>query len=152
MDKLDIELNEFQTPLEMLGLDEIPEEVVNEFYDCIRNIPFVKSLISKDRKRAKDLPRDEEGKIIVDLAEPHILEDMDYFRPAALHYKKTGRYTDLKPNSNPNSMYMKWLKEEIRRCWYGYVRESDGEWVTGNMYFYLNYHMIEITDNSDKKE
>jgi hypothetical protein len=41
---------------------------------------------------------------------------------------------------------MKWLQEEVRRCWYGYVRESDGEWVTGNMYFYLNYYRMEITE------
>lgn len=148
----DIELNEFQTPFEQLHLDEVPDEVRGDFFEFINNVPFIKSLISKDRKRAKDLPRDEEGKIIVDLANPHILEDMDYFRPSALHFKKTGKYTDLRPNSNPNSQYMKWLKEEVRRCWYGYVRESDGEWVTGNMYFYLNYHMIEITDDSENME
>ena len=31
------------------------------------------------------------------------------------------------------------MATEINRIWYGMVRESDGEWITGNMYFYLNY-------------
>ena len=146
-----MKFNEYQTQIQDLGLEKLPDEVVEQFYDCINNIPFIKWLVSPERTRAKDLPRDDEGKIIVDLAHPHILEDMDYFRPSALHFKKTGRFTDLRPNSNPNSQYMKWLKEEIRRCWHGYVRESDGEWVTGNMYFYLNYHLIEITGESETK-
>lgn len=47
--------------------------------------------------------------------------------------------TNLRPNANPNSEFGKWIREEIRRIWYGYVRESDGAWVTGDMYFYLNY-------------
>jgi len=65
---------------------------------------------------------------------------MDYFRPSALAFKKNnGRYTLLKPNGNPNSEYGKWIREEKRRCWDGYVRESDGEWVPGLLYFYLNY-------------
>ena len=48
-------------------------------------------------------------------------------------------YTFLKPNSNPNSEYRKFWDEERRRCWEGYVRESDGEWVTGMLYWFLNY-------------
>jgi hypothetical protein len=108
-------------------------------------VPFIRNLISPDRKYARDLPRDKKGRIIVDLVHPHILEDMDYFRPSALHYIKYGRYTDLRPNSNPNSEYGKWIREEIRRCWEGYVRESDGEWVTGYMYFYLNYVPMMVT-------
>ena len=42
---------------------------------------------------AKDLPRDNKGRIIVDITHPHILEDMDYFRPTALHYQKHGCIT-----------------------------------------------------------
>ena len=83
------------------------------------------------------------------------LEDMDYFRPSALRYKQTGSYTNLRPNPNPNSEYGKWIREEIRRCYEGYVRESDGEWVTGNMYFFMNYcpiPMTKITGKSKKGE
>jgi hypothetical protein len=75
----------------------------------------------------------------VDITHPHILEDMDYFRPTALHYKRYHTLTDLRPNSNPNSEFGKWIREEIRRCFEGYIRESDGEWITGDMYYFLNY-------------
>ena len=115
---------------------------------------FLRSISQAQRRRrndlcyAKDWPRDGEGRIIVDLANPHILEDMDYFRPSALHYERHGVYTFLKPNRNPNSPYRRWADEEIRRCWHGYVRESDGEWVTGYMYFYLNYVPMMVTKTS----
>jgi hypothetical protein len=58
-------------------------------------------LISPSRTRARDLPRDAKGRIIVDLTKPHILEDMDYFRQAAIFYEKHKCYTLLRPNSNP---------------------------------------------------
>jgi len=76
---------------------------------------------------------------------------MDYFRPSALHFLKDGCYTSLRPNKNPNSEYGRWIREEIRRCWEGYVRESDGEWVPGYLYFYLNYvpMMVTAIDESD---
>ena len=134
----DIPVNEFQTKINKELLDSLPEEVVEQFLDVINNVEFVKRMIAPDRKRAKDLPRDERGRIIVDLANPHILEDMDYFRPMAIHYQKHGCYTFLRPNTNPNSEYRRLFDEEIRRCREGYVRESDGEWVTGYMYYYMN--------------
>jgi len=88
------------------------------------------------------LPRDEQGKVIIDITDPPILTDMDYFRPTALHYQKTGVFTKLRPNSNPNSDFGKWIREEVRRCYEGYVRKSDGAWITGDMYFFLNYWPI----------
>ena len=140
-----IPVNEFQTPINKELLAPLPEEVQEQFLDFISSVEYIKRLISPDRKRAKDLPRDEEGRIIVDIANPHILENMDYFRPSALHYQKYGCYTFLKPNPNPNSEYKKWFDEERRRCREGYVRESDGEWVTGYMYWYMNYCPIMLT-------
>lgn len=140
-----IPVNEFQTPINKELLAPLPEEVQEQFLDFISSVEYIKRLISPDRKRAKDLPRDEEGRIIVDIASPHILENMDYFRPSALHYQKHGCYTFLKPNPNPNSEYKKWFDEERRRCREGYVRESDGEWVTGYMYWYMNYCPIMLT-------
>ena len=138
------EFNKYQSSLEELKIDSYPAEIKEAFFDYLNSVPYIKYLVSKDRPRAKDLPRDAEGKIIVDLTKPHILENMDYFRPTALHYLKTGRCTDLRPNPNPNSEYGKWVREEIRRCFEGYVRPSDGEWVTGDMYFFLNYCPIQI--------
>lgn len=144
--KILLETNEFQTPITDELLERYPKEVQEQFFDYVNNVEFIKRLISPKRRRAKDMPRDNEGKIIVDLLNPHILEDMDYFRETALHKKKTGKYTDLRPNGNPNSDYMKWLRRETQRCWYGMVRPSDGEWITGDMYFYLNYMPIELTE------
>ena len=140
-----IEVNKYQTPLTDELLDALPDEVRDQLFDIINNVEFVRRLISPTRGYAKDRPRDESGKIIVDLANPHILENMDYFRPTALHYEKYGTLTNLRPNANPNSAYGKWIREEKRRCWEGYVRESDGEWVTGYMYWFLNYSPIMLS-------
>ena len=145
VEELSLSVNEYQTPLTKEFLAQYPDEVVEQFFEYVHTVPYIKNLISPARKKAKDLPRDEKGRIIVDLTHPHILEDMDYFRPAALHYEKHSCYTFLRPNKNPNSEYYKWINEEKRRCWEGYVRESDGEWVTGNMYWYMNYCPIMLT-------
>lgn len=144
----EIQVNKYQTPITEELLSKYPKEVQEDFMEFVMTVPFIKNLISPTRERAKDRPRDNKGRIIVDLANPHILENMDYFRPAALHYIKYGTYTHLKPNRNPNSPYGKWIREEIRRCWEGYVRPSDGEWVTGYMYFYLNYVPMMVTKAS----
>lgn len=140
-----IPTNEFQTEITKEFMESMPDEVQQWFLEFIENVEFIKRLISPDRKRAKDCPKDEEGKIIVDITNPHILEDMDYFRPMALYYKEHNCYTYLRPNPNPNSEYRKLFDEEKRRCREGYIRESDGEWVTGYLYWYLNYCPIMLT-------
>ena len=140
-----IPTNEFQTAITKEFLSQYPDEVVEQFLEIINSVELVKRLISPHRKRAKDLPRDDKGRIIVDIANPHILENMDYFRQMAIFYEKYGCYTFLRPNPNPNSEYRKLFDEELRRCREGYVRESDGEWVTGYMYWYMNYCPIMIT-------
>ena len=140
-----IPTNEFQTKINKRLFDGLPDEVIEQFLDVVNNVELIRRLISPSRKRAKDLPRDENGRIIVDIANPHILEDMDYFRQMAIHFKEHGCYTFLRPNPNPNSEYRKLFDEEKRRCMEGYVRESDGEWVTGYMYWYMNYCPIMLT-------
>lgn len=153
-----MELNKYQTQLTDELMNSLPEEVQEQLLDCINNIEFVKRLISPNRPYARDLPRDDQGRIKVDITNPHIIEDADYFRPAALHFMKHGCYTFLRPNSNPNSEYRKFWDEEIRRCWDGYVRESDGEWVTGFCYWFLNYcpmmvnMIVEGTERADRVE
>ena len=137
-------LNSIQSTFEELRVEDNPKEVVEQFYDFLTNIPFIQNLINGERKRACDLPRDADGKIEVSITNPHILEDMDYFRPAAIHFQKHGCYTQLRPNPNPNSEYGKWIREEIRRCWHGYVRSLDGEWIPGDYYYYLNYCPIQL--------
>lgn len=145
-------MNKYQTELTEELVNSLPQEVQDQLFDIINNVEFVKRLISPAREYAKDRPRDDRGRIIVDLANPHILEDMDYFRPSAIHYEKYGTFTNLKPNANPNSEYGKWVREERRRIWDGYVRESDGEWVTGYMYWFLNYSPMMLSKIREYKD
>lgn len=147
-----IEMNEYQTELTEELVNSLPQEVQDQLFDIINNVEFVRRLISPAREYAKDRPRDDRGRIIVDLANPHILEDMDYFRPSAIHYEKYGTFTNLRPNANPNSEYGKWVREERRRIWDGYVRESDGEWVTGYMYWFLNYSPMMLSKIREYKD
>lgn len=148
MAKTIIETNQYQTPITDELLAKYPDEVQEQFLDFIDTVPLLKWMVG-ERPRAKDLPRDNRGRIIVDITHPHILEDMDYFRPAAKFFEQNGCYSLLKPNSNPNSEYGKWFSEEVRRCREGYVREADGEWVTGQMYWYMNYCKIMLNRKSE---
>lgn len=134
-------MNKYQTQLTDELLNDLPDEIREELLDTLQNVEFIRRLVAPDRKYAKDLER-RNGRIIVDIINPHILEDMEYFRPTGNHYRKHGTLTNLRPNGNPNSEFGKWLATEVDRIWYGMVRESDGEWVTGDMYFYLNYTPI----------
>ena len=145
-------MNKYQTELTEELVNSLPQEVQDQLFDIINNVEFVKRLISPTREYAKDRPRDDKGRIIVDLANPHILEDMDYFRPSAIHYERYDTFTNLRPNANPNSEYGKWVREERRRIWDGYVRESDGEWVTGYMYWFLNYSPMMLSKIREYKD
>lgn len=147
-----IPMNKYQTELTEELVNSLPQEVQDQLFDIINNVEFVNRLISPAREYAKDRPRDDRGRIIVDLANPHILEDMDYFRPSAIHYEEYGTFTNLRPNANPNSEYGKWVREERRRIWDGYVRESDGEWVTGYMYWFLNYSPMMLSKIREYKD
>lgn len=61
-----------------------------------------------------------------------------------MQYQRNGRYSPLRPNPNPNSEYGKWLREERRRSWEGLVDPSTGMWITGDLYFFLNYCPIQL--------
>lgn len=149
-----IPTNKYQTAITKELLSTLPEEVVEWFLDFVNSVPYIQNLISPNRRTAKDMPKDEQGRVIVDFANPHILENMDYFRPAAKHFLEHKCYTFLRPNRNPNSEYYRWIHEEKRRCREGYVRETDGEWVTGYMYFFINYcpmMVLQIEDENTKE-
>ena len=98
-------VNKYQTQLTDEVISSLKEEVRTDLLDIINNVEFVRRLISPDRKYAKDLDRDSKGRIIIDLSNPHILEDMGYFTTAARHFQKYGCYTKLIPNPNPQSEY-----------------------------------------------
>ena len=73
-----IPTNEFQTEITKDFLSSLPDEVAEQLLDFVQNVEYIKNLISPTRRRAKDMPRDDQGRIIVDLENPHILENMDY--------------------------------------------------------------------------
>lgn len=137
-----MEFNAYQSTLEELKLDTYPQEVQDEFNDALHTVPLIRNLVSKDRPLCKDLPRDEEGKALIDLSNPPIIENVDYFREMAIIFQRTGRYTQLRPNNNPNTPFGQLIKRETYRCWHGMVRPEDGAYVTGDMYFFLNYSPI----------
>lgn len=137
--------NKCQTPLEDLELNKYPQEVQENFWDFLNNVPFIRWMVSPDRPMISELPKDEYGRAIIDVTHPPILEGSDYFRQTALTWQETGKYTHLKPNANPNSEFGKWLLEERRRGWEGYLNPETGMWVTGDHYWMLNYcpmHLI----------
>ena len=146
-----IETNKYQTPITQELLDKYPQEVQEQFLDFINNVPYIKNLISPNRPYTKDLPKDENGRAIIDLTNPPLHEDMDYFKPTAINYQKYGKVCNLRPNPNPNSEYGKWIREEVRRIYEGYTRE-DGEFVTGDMYYFLNYCPILLSKVSSGKK
>lgn len=148
-----IETNEYQTPITEELLSQYPEEVVQQFTEIINIVPFIKNLINPNRPKIEDLPRDKEGRAIVDITNPPIYKDIDYFRQPALFYLKNNCYTKLRPNSNPNSEYRKYWREELRRCREGLIRQSDGMYVTGFLYWFLNYcpMMVNFYKEGQKK-
>lgn len=146
-------MNKYQTELTEELMNSLPQEVQEQLLEILGSVEFVKRLISPNRPYYKDLPRDEKGRAIVDVTNPPIMTDANYFRKAAIHYMEHGCYTFLKPNSNPNSEYRKFWDEERRRCWEGYVRESDGAWVSGYHYWLLNYQpmLVNVVEKGKKK-
>lgn len=145
-----LKTNYTQTTLTEKKWKGLPDETKAEFIDIVEKIEWVANLTSSERRRAKDLPKDSEGRIVVDLENPHILEDMSYFTEARQHFEKYGKYTNHFPNPHPGSEYYKFWKQETHYCLHGKVRESDGEWIPGYYYWYLNYSPILISVDSEK--
>lgn len=154
-----MDFNIFQTPIDELVYNKVvddkltpikfndaPKEVQDNFWEYMSTVPMIQWLVSAERPYIKDLPRDKNGRAIWEIERPPIITDTDYFRPTALHFQSTGKLTDLRPNGNPNSEYRKWIDEEVRRVREGYLRESDGAYISGWMYWYLNYCPIILTE------
>lgn len=145
-----IKFNKCQTPLEDLHLEKYPAEVQEQFWDFLNNVPFIRWMVSPDRPLVSELPRDNEGRAIIDITHPPILEGSDYFRPSALAFKANkGRYTTLRPNANPNSDFGKWLYSQRERGWNGYCNPTTGMWVTGDYYWMLNFCPMHLVENEN---
>lgn len=144
--------NKYQTPITENLLSQYPDEVREQFMEFISTVPFIQNLISPSRPKIEELPRDSKGRAIIDITNPPVYEDADYFRQAALYFLKHGCYTLLKPNSNPNSEYRKFWDREIDRCYNGLLRESDGMWIPGYLYWFLNYCPMMINEYQEGKK
>ena len=134
-----IKTNKYQTPITEELLSSYPDEVREQFMDAISTVPLIQNLISPSRPAVETLPRDSQGRAIIDITNPPTFEDADWFRQPALFFLKNGCYTFLRPNSNPNSEYRKYWDREIDRCYNGLLRETDGMYIPGYLYWFLNY-------------
>lgn len=79
-DKVLIQTNEFQTPITESLLSKYPDEVKEQFIEFISTVPFIQNLISPSRPKIEDLPRDSKGRAIIDITNPPIYKNADYFR------------------------------------------------------------------------
>lgn len=134
-----IKTNKYQTPITEELLSSYPDEVREQFMDAISTIPLIQNLISPSRPAIETLPRDSQGRAIIDITNPPTFENADWFRQPALFFLKNNCYTFLRPNSNPNSEYRKYWDREIDRCYSGLLRETDGMYIPGYLYWFLNY-------------
>jgi len=133
--------NEFNTTLGESYYDGLSQVVIEDIKSAIDEIVFIQRLISPSMPSVGDLDKDELGRIIVDVTNPHKLENMEFFTKAADHFRKYGCYTLLAPNKHPKSPYYTFWREEKSRIRNGLIRE-DGEWISGELYWYWNYAPI----------
>lgn len=145
-------MNSYQTPLTEELKKSLPREVWLDLLEAISSVKFIQHLISTEDVRgyAKDVPKSidfKDGRIEVNLTQPHILEDMDFFREKALFFNKHKVYTHITPNPNPKSEYATFWKQEVYKWKHGLVRPSDGEWIPGELYFYWNYSPIWLVED-----
>ena len=147
-----IKTNDTQTPITKELLAKYPDEVKEQFIEFISTVPFIQNLISPNRPKIETLPRDNKGRAIVDITNPPTFKNADYFRQAALFFLKHGCYTFLRPNSNPNSEFRKFWDTEIDRCYNGLLRESDGMYIPGYLYWFLNYCPMMINEYQEGRK
>lgn len=142
-----MELNKHQSEITDQLRKDLPREVYENLMEYTSQVKFIKNLIAPEHIRgfAKDRPKSllyNDNRIDVDISNPHILENIDYFRQPAIFFDKNKKYTNIPPNSNPKSEYAEFWKQELYKWKYGMIRESDGEWIPGELYFYWNYSPI----------
>lgn len=147
-----IKTNDTQTPITKELLAKYPDEVKEQFMEFVSTVPFIQNLISPNRPKIETLPRDAKGRAIVDITNPPTFKNADYFRQSALFFLKNGCYTFLRPNSNPNSEFRKFWDTEIDRCYNGLLRESDGMYIPGYLYWFLNYCPMMINEYQEGRK
>lgn len=142
-----IETNKYQLQLTEELIKKLPKDVYSNLINIIDTIPFIKWLIQPEKERGfiKDRPLGKDGRRIIDITKPHILENIDFFRERAIFYESNGKYTNIPPNGNPKSEYAQFWREELHKWRYGVTR-PDGEWIPGLLYFYWNYSPIWLVE------
>ena len=133
--------NKYQTPLEDV-LKGLKEEISQDILGAIKDYVYIQKLVASDRPTYKTVKRDRDNKVIVDLSNPHILEDMDYFRQPAITFQKTGKYTEAIRSVHKQSAWAEFWRKEGVKCLTYAVNPSTGDWIPGDYYFYLNYSPI----------
>lgn len=160
---MNYKMNKYQTPITKELKENLPKEVYQDIIEFTTSVKFIQNLIQPEEKRGfiKDKPimtyindkgekiEYEDGRRIIDITNPHILEDMDYFRERAIFFEENGKYTNIIPNGNPKSDYAKFWRKEVYRWRHGLVR-PDGEWIPGELYFYWNYSPIWLVEKDEK--
>ena len=122
-------MNGFQTVLTEEVKKKLPREVWLELIDFLSSVEFIKRLVAPENVRgyAKDRPREtkfyNDGRVNVDLTNPHILEDMDFFRERAIFFEKHGKLDNLNKfvslnaqkiyNLNPVKKTVKLIKKDF---------------------------------------
>lgn len=150
LDKLSVVVDRDTPDEKVVMFKDSPEEVQEQFWDFLNNVPFIRWMVSPNRPTVSELPRDKYDRAVIDVTKPPILDGSDYFRQTAIEWQENGKYTNLKPNANPNSEFGRWIREERRRGWDGYDNPNTGMWITGDYYWTLNYcpmHLVEQRDD-----
>jgi len=147
--------NSYNTPMDEMFYKDINKDIQEEINAAVDEVIFIQKLISPHMLSVEELEKDEYGKIIVDVTNPHKLVNMSYFNKAAEHYRKHGYYTLFPNNKHPKSAYFLFWQEEKRRIRDGLIRD-DGEWIPGGLYWYWNYCPImktkRVKENSKRSE
>lgn len=89
---------------------------------------------------------DADEHLIQDILESHKdsvqLNNVDKFTEVAQTFEEHEKFTTEIPNPHRNSPYVKFWNRETDRCLNG-MTASDGDWIPGYYYFYLNYSPIQ---------
>ena len=150
LNNVDTKFNRFQSTLEDIDFFKLPDEVKEQFLECLISIEFIRNLVSVKRPYVQDLPRDEKGRAIIDFTNPPLYENADFFRPTGLLFEKEGVLNPYKPNPAKQSDYYKWVGRDVYRSYNGYLNKETGMWIPGDMYWYLNYCMMDsIVEGED---
>ena len=150
--KILVPTNRYQTNLTQELKESVSREVWDNLLEFIGSVEFVKKLVAADRPTISEMPKDENGYVIVDTNNPHILENMEFFIRDRLHFNKYGYYNASRKSFDPNSEYRRYWDEQKRRSLDGYENPETGEWISGYNYFYWNFGRVYLTIEHAKRE